>query len=462
MKHGGINRERPLVLFSITNGWGVRNFVYTGLLDAVSHYADIGVATSGDLLPFFQGMQAQGRIALTTKLPSEEPVFWRGIRKAKKAILQAGCGISTARIKWHERARGPLSRACLAVAWSLQQMLAARWQIRALESLELKFASVNVAQRLKRPSVMVNCSPFDFRDNRLLRALHREGVPTIAIILSWDNPSTKGCISTCVDLVLAWGSKQKEELLQFYPDFDPERIRITGIPQFDAYYQKLSGAFSREPFLNRLSINPARKVILYATCSERLFSTEPEVVTDVVEALDCGRFGNNAHLLIRCHPADRAARYEHLCSTGRVTIFPSSMNNNQNLFSWMPPKDETAVLAATLKHCEVCINTASTMTLDAFACGKPVVNVAYDGVKALPYLRSVRRYYDYHHYLPITRSGAVPIAHSSDELFSSIEEALTKPEKLQSKREAVTNAYCFHPEEGSVDVIAKEIERMAQ
>jgi hypothetical protein len=92
---------------------------------------------------------------------------------------------------------------------------------------------------------------------------------------------------------------------------------------------------------------------------------------------------------------------------------------------------------------------------------KPVVNVAYDGKITLPYLQSVQRFYDYHHFVPITRSGAVLVVRSSEEMFSAIEEALTLPEKLQAKRNAVVHDFCFHPEEGSVEFIGREIGRLS-
>lgn len=462
MKTMAVNKNRPLVLFSITNGWGIRNFVHTGLFDAVSRFADIGVAASKDLLPFFQDMQERGRIVLSVELPSREPLLWQRVRQAKKAILQGKHGISTAKIKYYNKAGGPVGKICRVVLWSLLRMLAARWQIAALELLERRFAISYLLQLPMNPSVMVNCSPFDFRDNLLQRSLHGKGVSTIAIIPSWDNPSTKGCIPTDTDRVLVWGSSQKRELMSLYPAIDPSLIRISGIPQFDSYYRDLPEELTRVPFLKRLHIAGDRKVILYATCSERLFPTEPEVVEDVVRALVRSRFGNDAHLLIRCHPADRAERYAHLCSTGKVTIFPSSVRSAKTLYTWVPPEDEVDVLAATLMHCEVCVNTASTMTLDAFACEKPVVNVAYDGKHERPYIRSVRRFYDYQHYRPIAHSGAVLIAGSASELINSIERSLVSPQQLKSRREMVIKTFCHRPEGGGIAFIIREIEKLAR
>lgn len=453
---------KPLILFSLSNGWGVRNFIHSGLIAAVSQFADVGVATHKDLLPYFEELVEQGEISFVVELSSEETWTWRRIRQAKKLILQLQHDISTARIKLLGTARGPLARRGLAMIWRLGNILAAQWQLKLLDALEHGFNSPEPPVLPGTPDVFVNCSPFDFRDNKFQRSLHGLGVPAIVIIPSWDNPSTKGCLSLKSDIILTWGDHQKDELQSFYPAMDPACIRNSGIPQFDAYYQTSFHDNEREKFLENLAIPANKKVILYATCSEQLFHSEPTVVGDVVAALEAGKFGSDAHLLIRCHPADRSTRYEHLCASDKVSIFPSSRMDTHNIYSWVPPREETLILAETLRHTALCINTASTMTLDAIASLKPVVNVAYDGDTELPYEQSVRRFYDYHHYLPIARSVAVPVVHSKSELLAAICDALDEPDRLEQDRKFVFDHFCHSPKLGSVSFIVKEIKRLAQ
>jgi hypothetical protein len=451
-------RRRPLVLFAISNGWGIRNIIHTGLLDSVNRFADVGVAVSADLAPFFEDIQREARISLVLRLPTEEKRVWRWVRQAKKAIFQARHDISTARIKWLQNASGgTFAQQCRFGLWRLWSLCAARWQIRLLEKLECLWATGGIEIPQDLPQLFVNCSPFDFRDNWLMRTLHREGVPSVSMIPSWDNPSTKGCIVTSASRVLVWGDHQKRELMGYYPWLRDEQIRVSGIPQFDAYHLALEARYGRDEFLARLSIPKETKVILYATCSESLFPNEPDIVGDLVDAITSERLGSNAHVLIRCHPADRKERYAHLAANKNVTIFPSSLNTHKNLYSWIPPRNEIAMLAAMLTHSSVCINTASTMTLDAFACGKPVVNIAYDGRAQFSYFKSVRRYYDYHHYSPIMRSGAVPLARSAQELEEFVAEALAQPDKRRQQRAAIVDEFCAYPDGGSLKYIEREI-----
>ena len=79
------------------------------------------------------------------------------------------------------------------------------------------------------------------------------------------------------------------------------------------------------------------------------------------------------------------------------------------------------------------------MRLDAAACGKPVVNIGYDGNEELPYSQSVRRLYDYSHQLPLNAFNVDKLVFSKQELFDHLDQVLRKvyPGKFnQTAREA--------------------------
>ena len=65
---------------------------------------------------------------------------------------------------------------------------------------------------------------------------------------------------------------------------------------------------------------------------------------------------------------------------------------------------------------DVTINTASTMSLDASAMDKPIINIAFDWEEQSQY-QSVARYYEFLHYKPILESKGTSLVSSSEELF---------------------------------------------
>lgn len=443
---------RPLVVLSISNGWGIRNFVHTGLVDKLTEHADVAIACTDKFYDFFESMVREGKIKEVVSLPSEEGGLSGYLRKAKKLLLQANHGISTAKIKSESSSENKWQKKFKGVGWSLARLFSSYWQIRLIERVEMILSRSVETSFSKKPEVFVNCGPFDARDNKLQRHLSLRGVKTIAIIPSWDNPSTKGCIYSASCRVLVWSEHQKTEILTYYPNIAPDDVRITGIPQFDAYRDVAPNQLSRSQFFSAYGIPVGSKVILYATCSEKLFPDEPSVVESLVNAIDQGLLGEGVFLLVRCHPADRADRYMHLSTFKFVALQAPSRGATETLYNWLPPEEELKLLSASLKYCDICINTASTMTLDALACGKPVINIGYEPC-FVNYERSVARYYNYHHYIPIVDSSAVPLVRSDADLITEINGFLKTPDMRLSQRNGLIQRLCHLPENGSVNEI---------
>jgi len=467
---------RPVVLLTASSGWVIRNFFHSGLASEIAAFADVTVAAAAPLLPYFEELCAAGTVSSVVELPSHEDAAKQRVRQAKKAVLQARHNISTASIQWRRRAGGDAGRMIRSAVWTAGRVLASNWQITALEGVERRLPTRDPVPVDTLPTLVVNCSPFSFPDNELQRQLQRRGVPTIAVIPSWDNPSSKGCILGRSDWVFVWGEHQRDEIHRFYPTIDAERLLITGVPQFDPYRQVLPEEFERRRFLTGLSIDPAARIILYGTGNPRNQPGEPSVVRAIADAVGAARFGDDAHLLVRCHPADDFGRYKEMGTMDRVTIFPPSVEawtrsavgdaerysgRTHLLLTWVPPKDETMILAAMLRHSDVCINIASTMTLDALASRTPAINVRFDGGADLPYLQSVRRFYDQEHYLPVTLSGAVPLVDSEEEMLRAIDEALADPRRRDRFERALLERMCLQPEAGTVSLIASEIRRIS-
>jgi hypothetical protein len=73
-----------------------------------------------------------------------------------------------------------------------------------------------------------------------------------------------------------------------------------------------------------------------------------------------------------------------------------------------------------MRHSDVAVNVASTITIEACVFDTPVVNIAFDGDAACDYARSARRYYAFTHYVNITRHDAVRIASTPGEMVGYI------------------------------------------
>ncbi len=453
--------QRPHVAFTITSGWGIRNFVQSGVFGKLSEHVDISVVTSRALRPYFEQLLAEGRIRELLAAPESEPFVWRLVRQVRKAVFQAVNDIDTARIK-RVSSDNKLIRGTQRLSWYIQRAISAQWQLTWLDGIERRFCRFGPAELPTDATVLLNTSPFDPRDNQVQRTAGRRGLVTIGIIPSWDNPSSKGCFLPDTNTVMVWSPVQKTEIMGYYRSFRDDQLVVSGIPQFDVYQHQLPPESERAAFLNSMGIPSEKKIILFSTGSPKLFQHEPVVLEQLADALEAGLFGPNVHILVRCHPVDPAERYATSQRRECVTIAPSSLPTGSALATWCPPEEELDILAATLRHCAVCVNTASTMTLDAASCDRPVVNIGYDPFGDEPPYRSVKRFYCYSHYRQVVSWGFASITSSREELIESVAAAIAEDRPRCAERARFVAEFCPGPPGGSTAFISEQIAKAAK
>jgi hypothetical protein len=114
-------------------------------------------------------------------------------------------------------------------------------------------------------------------------------------------------------------------------------------------------------------------------------------------------------LLLRVYPKDQTGRFEELKRRRSDIIFGEAPWEPL----WLTPKIEDCfVLTNTLRHADVGINVASTISLELCMFAKPVINVAYNPPEIHSSLVDYARYYEFDHYRPVVESGAVQVAGS--------------------------------------------------
>jgi len=158
---------------------------------------------------------------------------------------------------------------------------------------------------------------------------------------------------------------------------------------------------------------------------------EPQIVEGIADLLsemtDLGR----PQLLVRVYPKDHTGRFEELKRRRADIVFPDA----QWVSQWLTPTEsDNQMLTNTLRHADVGINVASTISLELCMFDRPVVNVAYDP----PGMKSIRvpyaRYYEYDHYRTVVESGAVDVARTPDQMRSQLRQSLTNPSARQLQR----------------------------
>jgi hypothetical protein len=139
-------------------------------------------------------------------------------------------------------------------------------------------------------------------------------------------------------------------------------------------------------------------------------------------------------LLVRVYPKDRTGRFEEIKSRCPDVLFPPVAWEA----NWLTPLPaDSAMLTNTLRHADVGINVASTLSLELCMFGKPVINVGYDppGVDIRPF--NYRSFYEFDHYRPVAQSGAIAMAWSEDQMPALIRQALVSPSQNRASQSAL-------------------------
>jgi CDP-glycerol glycerophosphotransferase (TagB/SpsB family) len=252
------------------------------------------------------------------------------------------------------------------------------------------------------------------------------------MIISWDNLSSKGIVNGDHDYVLVWNRMMFNEYKRFYSLFDPvgPQVCITGIPRFDIYFKELPEEYSILQFRKRYTISPSDRVILFTTSAISHFPNQADIVKHLLEYTTRKE---NVKIIVRCHAGDNFGLYKRFAHEGNLrTWYPYDNQDKSAISNRMPDLNMLNSLAEMLEYCDVCINVASTIRLEAAICNKPNISIAYDGELNPPFHSSVKRFYNYSHQIPLNRLEIDRMVFSKNELFEMLDNLLYHCPRLKN------------------------------
>lgn len=287
-----------------------------------------------------------------------------------------------------------------------------------------------------RPSLLVSTDVQNENDVRFLQAAQHFGVPTIAMVRSWDNlTSHQGIVRIIPDLFLVPTEIVRREAIRYH-DVPPSRITIVGIPHRDRYVH-FSPRESREEFLLRLGLDPAKKLILFSPFADR-YSGQTGINECVLEVL-CSSV--DANVIVRFVPADAVTLRAFKPSPRMVfdrpgVVFNATTTGDRDI----SPQDEERLIYE-LFYSDLVISLASTIVIDAAFFEKPVICVAFSP-QPVSYWHGVEKFYDYDHFANVVRTGGLRLARSLEELRQWIRIYLDDPTRDRAERRKIVSEQC--------------------
>jgi hypothetical protein len=294
-----------------------------------------------------------------------------------------------------------------------------------------------------KPSIILSTSMMEEGESILLKAAKKEGIPTVAMPKTWDNPS-KMYFRGRADKIAVWGSFMKEQMIKMH-DYKPRDIEIIGIPQFDYYINK-SKILKRSEFCQKLGLDPEKKIIFFGS-EGKLFPSDGNIVKDIYDLIIDNDLKKQSQILVRPHFAykDDKKKFDKYAKNGLLAV--DSFNDPSKCFrdSWDYSTEQMDHFLNSIYHSDIIINTCSTLTLDASALLKPVILIAYDGTEEKkPFYRSIARWYQCDYYQEILKTGGVKIVFSKKELKSAINSFLENPSSLIEEQKKLNKILSYN------------------
>jgi hypothetical protein len=331
------------------------------------------------------------------------------------------------------------------------------WRSRALRRLLLWFETRLFKPPLHGdvfdafpPDLVVTTSPGWFlADAVVLREARSRGVPTAAVVVGWDNPTSKGYRGADPDRVFVWSERMAEQLAVHH-DFPRRRIVVAGVPQLDVYARP-NALPSLADLCRQLGLDEERRLVVFATSSPGAYRHSVLVAETLAKAVSSDQLGAAAQLVVRVHPINFRPDYRT-----PLTEFEALRERYPHVHLDIPeilserlrcdaPRSDSMRFASLVRHCDVLVNVFSTTTLEACLADRPVVMVGPhahlapgepidDGPAEHP---RPRQFDAYEHMRSVMEEGAVDVAGSMSDLVPLVRGCLADPTARAAARRRV-------------------------
>lgn len=446
--------NRPRIATLLPYVWSVRNVVYGGVLDRLAAAgADVHLVMRHGAPP--ADHPAAPRFAAATQIHEMLELPARPIRgKALlDAVIRSGFNrrydIASYPIyrRWYERDWTPAHRARAAGIEMLGAVAQRTTMLNGLCRLvERRYREAHDVTRVREqlariaPTMVWSTfcvTPFEYPYYLAARDL---GIPVVTSILSFDNLTSRSVIPP-YDHYFVWHEGMRAQLLRLYPETPRDHVTVTGTPQFD-FHRDPAYRRPRGETLASLGVPADARYVLYAASFVGLAPDEPELVRRIAECMQRVPALRDLWLVVRIHPLETRERWRPVTDVFPNVVVQTAWETSPDPDGWTlsTPADQARLVSA-LAHAEMCVNVASTMTLDAALLDRPVIGIDFSSETDAP--RGIMyEEYGVEHYRPLVDRGGLRVAKSWTELAALMESAVGDPGRDRVQRAQMVEYEC--------------------
>ena len=203
-------------------------------------------------------------------------------------------------------------------------------------------------------------------------------IPFVALMNSWDNPSTKAQVVKPPDYLIVWGEQTKQHAIDFL-GMRPEQVKIIGAAQFEVYRKQATK--TKEEICQLLSVNHHKKLIVYAGSSKSV--NEIDHLKCLDNTIESGEL-EACHVIFRPHPWRAPAKDEpdfyeipwrHVSMDPAMCDFYNSPKQRDKSKMHLTDYMDTHNILSAM---DMLISNVSTILLEGALHGKPALCMVSD------------------------------------------------------------------------------------
>lgn len=288
------------------------------------------------------------------------------------------------------------------------------------------------------PSLVFSSTPHDRGDIGIIKSARRFGVKVTGMPKSWDNLS-KTLFPAKLDKFFVWSAYMKDEAVRFQ-GYKAKDVEVVGIPQFD-FYRNKDWLLTREEYCRQMGLNINKKIILYASTGAAF---DENGYLELIHDSMSKNVLRDVQVLMRPHVGYKGEmkKFEPLLKYPDFFIDRSDIQSSKLKDNWDTSLGHVKNLYNSLYHADICVNVASTMTLDATACGTPVVNVCFD-IENVHYKKSIARVYETDYFGSVVSFNGTWVARNKEEFLDFVKKTLVNKDGKQEERKRLSEYFMY-------------------
>lgn len=303
---------------------------------------------------------------------------------------------------------------------------------------------------LYKPDAVFAGGLLNEEDITMLKFAKRRGVPTLGMMRSWDNFTSKGFLRVPPDILMVQNPSMVEEAVKLN-NYPRERIRIIGFPQLDHYVDP-AWFMTKNELAEKIGADPVKRWIVYFAggllTGLMNMPDKGDHVRMLNQAIVRGEL-KDAWVIAGIHPGHEKSL--------RADIGPATVLRLGK--GWEFDYEDMKLLMNLLRLSDITLNLGSTLSLEAAVFDKPTILVGFNGYgeELVPWERKLASALTYTlHYQYVIKTGGVWRVADERELVNAVKSYLANPELHHEGRTRIRKEL-VGPLDGKAGVRAFEI-----